>query len=107
VRTKLVEIDATLPSAHELRALRAQRAGGLMTTETEDAPRTLSILRTRDNVAETIPARGDMFLRPGDIVEVRATRTRELAIGPQVKSPVQTESSASLSLADGLALPRR
>jgi polysaccharide export outer membrane protein len=107
VRTKLVEIDATLPSAHELRALRAQRAGGLMTTETEDAPRTLSILRTRDNVAKTIPARGDMFLRPGDIVEVRATRTRELAIGPQVKSPVQTESSASLSLADGLALPRR
>jgi protein involved in polysaccharide export with SLBB domain len=48
-----------------------------------------------------------MFLRPGDIVEVRATRTRELAIGPQVKSPVQTEGSASLSLADGLALPRR
>ena len=88
VKTKLAEIDVTLPSARELRELRGQQAGGISTTDLTETPRTLLIMRSRNNVAETITATGETFLEPGDIVEIKRMRPRSLtgAARPQASA---------------------
>lgn len=101
VRMKLQEVDTTLPSAREMRELRAQQAGGMASAVAEDAPRSMFVMRTRNNVATTIPATPEMMLQPGDIVEVKRMRPRGLTIGtkPQTSS-IELDATPKAKYAD-------
>lgn len=93
VRAKLQEIDTTLPSAREMRELRAQAAGGMSTDE--DTPRSMYVMRTRNGTTKTMAATPETMLEPGDIVEVKRMRPRSL-----IGAKAQTSTSPGI---DGAA----
>ncbi|HJU30088.1 MAG TPA: polysaccharide biosynthesis/export family protein [Hyphomicrobiaceae bacterium] len=79
VRTKLLEIETTLPSARDLRELRAQQAAGTALPAGSDAPRVLVVTRAVDGKVKSMNVTEDTLLEPGDVVEVRRVRERERA----------------------------
>ena len=69
-RTRLREIEASLPLVRELLELRRQQAG-LTVAATGLRGRSYSILLTRELDGSARVVEGGMLLEPGDIVEVR------------------------------------
>jgi protein involved in polysaccharide export with SLBB domain len=67
VRQSFDELEATLPSAREIREVKLQHAGNLAGVE---ATRSISIARAQNGVATVLQAT-ERNLRPGDVVEIR------------------------------------
>lgn len=72
VRQRLHEVEATLPSAREIRAARLQLAGGSLNAMPSYA---ITITRLLDSEPRIIDASETTPLEPGDIVEIRTLRT--------------------------------
>ncbi|GJE18447.1 polysaccharide biosynthesis/export family protein [Methylobacterium marchantiae] len=71
VRSRLAEVETTLPTAREVREARIQQGGTLGLANKNELRRTALITRRRDGKAETIRADSATELAPGDIVEIR------------------------------------
>jgi polysaccharide biosynthesis/export protein len=68
IRHRLKELDVTLASALEFRAVKLQQTGSLPGAETA---RSISVTRNRNGVAIVVPATELMALEPGDVIEVK------------------------------------
>jgi polysaccharide export outer membrane protein len=75
VRDRLRELEATLPSAREIREVKLQQVGNGLGSE---APRSLTITRTRIGQAVRIDAIETTALEPGDIIDVKKPLPRDL-----------------------------
>lgn len=72
VRSKLEEIEITLPAAREIREARLQQGGiTSLAANSSDVSHTAVIHRIRDGNTESFQANPTTALSPGDIVEVR------------------------------------
>jgi polysaccharide biosynthesis/export protein len=76
-RTKLQEIDVTLPMARELRDVKRQQAGGTGRADGDGPRLSITIIRSRGQEAHTLSATETTLLEPGDVVEVRKLLRRE------------------------------
>jgi len=74
VRQRLKELEITLPSARDIRAVRLQLAGSITGVE---ATRSISITRRKDDGSTVIQATDTTPLEPGDIVEIKKVFPRE------------------------------
>ena len=92
VRTRLRELDVTIPMARELRETRLQVGSAMMATSPESVRRTITIVRRGRDESQTLAATETTVVAPGDIIEVR----REL---PQTLG----QGSASAKRAQGAA----
>jgi polysaccharide biosynthesis/export protein len=75
-RAKLQELDATLPTAREIRELKLQQTGGAAGIDTERPQLKIVITRSRGEQATTLNATEATLLEPGDIIEVRKLQLR-------------------------------
>jgi polysaccharide export outer membrane protein len=74
VRERLRELNVTLPSAREIREVKLQQAGSLVGAE---APRSISVTRTRNGEVTVFQATESTPLEPGDIVDVKKLLPRQ------------------------------
>jgi polysaccharide export outer membrane protein len=65
-RERLRELDVTLPSAREIRGVKARQAGGPLEVE-----RSINVTRTRNGETAVFQAADATPLEPGDIIEVK------------------------------------
>jgi polysaccharide biosynthesis/export protein len=70
-RSRLQELDITIPVAQELRETRLQQSRAALVGMTADVPYTIAILRSRSGKEQIVQADMSTRLSPGDIVEVR------------------------------------
>ena len=91
VRTRLRELDVTIPMARELRSTRLQVGSSMMATSAPSIRRTIMIVRRYGSESQTIVANETMAVAPGDIIDVR----RELpeTMGAGSTNPVQQTST--------------
>jgi polysaccharide biosynthesis/export protein len=68
VRERLRELDVTLPSAREVRAVKLQQVGGFAGAE---AARSISVTRARDGEVTVFQATETTSLDPGDVIDVK------------------------------------
>lgn len=88
VRQRLKELDITLPSAREVRAVRLQQAGSITGVE---PIRSFSITRSRDGVVTVIQATDTTPLEPGDVIEIKKLLPRDAP--PPNDSPQKLSSN--------------
>jgi len=86
-RTRLQEIDASLPSAREVRELRLQQAGNTTAFDALAASRRIVVTRTINNQVKQMDVAEDTLLEPGDVVDIKKVRTRERAKGASIEAP--------------------
>ncbi len=86
-RTRLQEIDASLPSAREVRELRLQQAGNTTAFDALAASRRIVVTRTINNEVKQMDVAEDTLLEPGDVVDIKKVRTRERAKGASIEAP--------------------
>jgi polysaccharide export outer membrane protein len=70
-RSRLQELDITIPVAQEMRETRQQQARAALVGMAADMPYTIAILRSRSGKEQIVQADMSTRLSPGDIVEVR------------------------------------
>jgi hypothetical protein len=68
VRERLQDLDVTLPTAREIRAVKLQQSA---TLADPDALRSIKITRTANGRSMELEAQEDDALEPGDILEVQ------------------------------------
>jgi polysaccharide export outer membrane protein len=73
-RERLNELEATLPSAREIRDVKLQYAGGVINVAVR---RSIAVTRTRNGQSAVFEATETTALEPGDIVEVKRLLPRE------------------------------
>lgn len=71
VRSRLQELDITMPLARELREARLQQGGAAASMLTSEVRRAIKIVRVRSGKAETTDADATTLLMPGDIIDVQ------------------------------------
>jgi polysaccharide export outer membrane protein len=76
-RAKLQEVEATLPTAREIRDFKLQQTGGAAGTDAERPRLRLVIVRSRNKEPTTLNATEATLLEPGDVVEVRKILLRQ------------------------------
>jgi polysaccharide biosynthesis/export protein len=96
-RAKLQEIEATLPTAREIRDLKLQQTGGVTGTDAERPRLSIVIVRSRNKEATTLNATEATLLQPGDVVEVRKIplRRQKLPIARSETENDQARDAAS------------
>jgi polysaccharide export outer membrane protein len=70
-RTRLLEVEISMPIAQELREARLQGSSPALVGATTHAPYSITILRTREGVSKSFQADWATLVVPGDIIEVR------------------------------------
>ena len=99
-RTRLQEIDASLPSAREVRELRLQQAGNTTAFDALAASRRIVVTRTINNQVKQMDVAEDTLLEPGDVVDIKKVRTRERAKGASIEAPRErAQANAEVSSA--------
>jgi polysaccharide export outer membrane protein len=73
-RERLNELEATLPSAQEIRDVKLQYAGGVINVAVR---RSMTVTRIRNGQSAIFEATETTALEPGDIVEVKRLLPRE------------------------------
>jgi polysaccharide export outer membrane protein len=81
VRSKLQEIETTLPSAREVREVRSEQTGNSVASDTRRTSHRIVINRMINNELRALNGTEDALLEPGDIVEVKRLRSRGDAEG--------------------------
>jgi polysaccharide biosynthesis/export protein len=106
-RTKLQEIEATLPTARRIRDLKLQVTGGVAGINAERPRLSIAIVRSRGNEATTLNATEATLLEPGDVVEVRKILPRQqIPIARSETGNDPTRDSASAAASSTNVLPR-
>ncbi|UMY18610.1 polysaccharide biosynthesis/export family protein [Methylobacterium organophilum] len=75
VRSRLADVETSLPTAREVREARIQQGGTLGIATTQELSRSVSITRRQNGKTEMVRATFTTTLMPGDIVEIRRDGT--------------------------------
>lgn len=106
VRYRLKELDVTLASAREVRAVKLEQTGNLPGVE---AAHSVSITRNRNGEAAVLQATETMALEPGDVVDIKksllpGSPRQNASAGPRSLYPGQTDMAEAATPA-GRVLP--
>jgi polysaccharide export outer membrane protein len=110
VRTKLQEIDTSLPTAREVREVRLQQTGMVAANDPTRSQHRISIIRAGGGAVKTMVVAEETLLEPGDIVEVRRLRPPSSLTGPgaaATQAPAPRAASPPASKAAALQRPER
>jgi polysaccharide biosynthesis/export protein len=120
LRRKVQEIDASLPSAREMRDVRSAQAANAAGVAQAPPSYRISLRRSVDDELRTLSVSGETLLEPGDVVEVKRLRmdtpgivsgptdSGQAKAGPSSSAPRATKDmSPNRSLAEGTVGPER